>query len=47
MKVRQRNENRITHKQMLAATLSTPVVLLLMSECRIFVFAVIFPVLTH
>jgi len=32
---------------MLAAALSTPVVLLQMSECSIFVFAVIFPVLTH
>jgi len=32
---------------MLAATLSNPVVLLQMSECSIFVFAEIFPVLTH
>jgi len=32
---------------MLAVILSTPVVLLQMSECSIFVFAVIFPVLTH
>jgi len=32
---------------MLAETLSTPVVLLQMSECIIFVFAVMFPVLTH
>ena len=30
---------------MLAAALSTPVFLLLMSECGIFVFAVIYPVL--
>ena len=47
MKARQTNESWITHKQMLAATLSTPVVLLQMSECSIFVFAVIFQVLTH
>jgi len=39
---RQTNENWITHRQMLAATLRTPVFLLLMSECCIFVFAVIF-----
>jgi len=32
---------------MLAATLSTPVVLLQMSECSIFLFAVSFAVLTH
>jgi len=32
---------------MLAATFSTPVVFLQMSECSIFVFGVIFPVLTH
>jgi len=32
---------------MLTATLNTPVVLLQMSECSIFVFAGIFPVLTH
>jgi len=32
---------------MLAATLSTPVVLLQKSECSIFVFAAILPVLTH
>jgi len=32
---------------MLAATLSTPVLLLQMSECSIFVFAVIFLVVTH
>jgi len=37
----------VLHKQMLAATLSTPVVLLKMSECSIFVLALIFPVLTH
>ena len=47
VQARQMNESWITHKQMLAATLSTPVVLLQMSECSIFVFAVIFPVLTH
>ena len=47
VKARQMNENWITHRQMLAATLSTPVVLLLMSEFCIFAFAVIFPVLTH
>ena len=47
MKAGQTNENWIAHKQMLAGTLSTPVVLLQMSECSIFVFAVIFPVLTH
>jgi len=47
VKARQTNENWITHKQMLAAKLSTPVVLLQMSECSIFVFAIIFPVLTH
>ena len=47
VKALQTNENWITHKQMLAATLSTPVVLLQMSECSIFVFAVIFAVLTH
>jgi len=47
VKSRQTNDNLITHKQMLAATLSTPVVVLLMSECCIFVFAVIFPALTH
>jgi len=32
---------------MLAATLSTPMVLLQMSDCSIFVFVVMFPVLTH
>jgi len=47
VKARQTNENGITHKQMLAATLSTPVVLLQMSECSIFAFAIIFLVLTH
>jgi len=47
VKARQTNENSITHKQMLAATLSIPVVVLLMSECSIFVFAVIVPVLTN
>jgi len=35
------------HKQMLAATLSPLVVLLQTSECNIFVFAEIFPVLTQ
>jgi len=29
------------------ATLTTPMVLLQMGECSIFVFAIIFPVLTH
>jgi len=41
VKARQRNENRITHKQLPAATLSTPADLLQMSEyCSIFVFTV-------
>jgi len=47
VKARQTNENLITHEQMLTTPLSTPVALLQMSKCSIFVFAVIFPVLTH